>query len=391
MTFALITAALAGCALQDPPPPHPKLKVESALRVTERDGFHVFLVQGKTDLPDDAVLKARIFVVTVVNGFNGPRVDEEPLVWEDDESQAAFRTLDHERGLFKDDVYRFLMPPWPLSYRVRVFYDPRDQSDAVVKAVGADPHSWHADFRLGDDAAFAAMLAKRVVEVTDDLVELKKDFDALRAAFRAQEKAADAEAWTKWKEPWFDRLERRTDRNKLRYGFWAVWLERQARMRVGALCDLARRILVACNDHLKGEAQPARIRDAMKAWVQQWEEACDLIGIDLPLDADDAVPILAAYDLALAKLRDAVAKGDVDAVSSARSEGLTALLKLPPLLRIRKRGYVLASELTRRFTALLDAAEAKASPDAFRAALEEHQAALRAFRDYAGLPAPESK
>jgi hypothetical protein len=235
------------------------------------------------------------------------------------------------------------------------------------------------------------MLAKRVVEVTDDLVELKKDFDALRAAFRAQEKAADAEAWTKWKEPWFDRLERRTDRNKLRYGFWAVWLERQARMRVGALCDLARRILVACNDHLKGEAQPARIRDAMKAWVQQWEEACDLIGIDLPLDADDAVPILAAYDLALAKLRDAVAKGDVDAVSSARSEGLTALLKLPPLLRIRKRGYVLASELTRRFTALLDAAETRGTPDAFRAALEEHQAALRAFRDYAGLPAPESK
>jgi hypothetical protein len=391
MKVLLLSAALAGLALQDPPPPHPKYKVEMALRLAERDGLHVFLVQGKTDIPDGVVLKARIYAVTTVDTFNGPRVDEEPLVWEDDESQPAFRTVEHERGLFKEDVYRFVLPPWPLGYRVRLIYEPRDQSDDAVKLLGDEPRSWHADLRVGDDAAFAAMLALRVREVTEDLIELKKDFDDLRATFRAREKAPDAGAWSTWKDGWYSRVERRLERNRLRYGLWAVWLERQARMRVGALCELLRRILVACGDHLQGQPQPERIRDSMRAWIQYWEEAADQIGIDLPLDLDDIGPPMAAYEAALAKLRDAAAKGDAELLSAARAEGLTALLRLPPLLRIRKRGYVLASELTRRFTALLDAAEAKVPADAFRAALEEHQAALRAFRDYAGLPAPASK
>lgn len=387
----LVSAALGLAALQNPDPPHPKYKVDFALRVQEREGLHVFLVQGKTDVPDGVVLKARIFAVTTVEGFNGPRVDEEPLVWEDDESQAAFRTLEHERGLFKEDVYRFILPPWPLNYRARVVYDPRDQSDDAVKLLGADPHSWHADLRVGDDAAFAAMLGKRVDEVRDDLMVLKKSFDELRATFRKQDGKPDLDAWSAWKNDWYGAVERRSERNKLRYGFWAVWLERQARMRVGALCDLLRRILVNCGDHLKGEPQGQRIRDGMRAWVQAWEEAADVMGIDIPLDLDEISPPMEAYDKALEVLRDAMARNDEERLSAARRDGLNALLRLPPMLRIRKRGYVIASELTRRFTLLLEAVEAKAPADALRAALEEHQAALRAFRDYAGLPASSAK
>jgi hypothetical protein len=385
MVLAL-SAALAALALQDPPPPHPKLKVEFSLRVFEKDGFHTFAVQGKTDLPGDAVLKARVYAVTVVNAFAGPREDEEPLVWEDDEGQPAWKTLEVVRGAFKEDVYRFLLAPWPLRYRARVHYEPRDQTDDVVKAVGGDAHSWKADLQVGDDAAFAAMLAKRVVEVTEDLIELKKDFDELRSTFRAQEKARDPVAWKAWKDRWYERVDRRYERNKLRYGLWAVWLERQARMRVGGLCELLRRILVGCNEHLfEGMPQAERLREAMKAWIAYWEEAADVMGIDLPLDADEVVPVVEAYEKALALLQEATSKGDAELLARARRDGLTACLKLPGMLRIRKRGYVIARDLTARFTALLEAAEAKASADVLRAALEEHQAALRAFKAYAGL------
>ena len=111
-----------------------------------------------------------------------------------------------------------------------------------------------------------------------------------------------------------------------------------------------------------------------------------MLGIDRPLDPEKIGPILKGYEAALQPLRAALLEGKVapaEAADGARRLALTTLLRIPPLLKTRKRGYMYANDLSSRFTALLEAAEA--SPDAFRKAFGEHDEALRAFKRFAGL------
>ena len=387
--LTMIALLLTALAAQDAPPPHPKHTVELKASVVERDGHHVFVVEGTSDLPADVELRARIYAVEVVNHpQKGDQESEEPMVWEDDEGQPAWRKFTVANGRFKEDVYSFIRAPWAIRYRARIHYLPRDQSDAVVQRLGQDEHSWAADLRLDDPKVFAEQMRVRLQEACDDLLSLKAWHDELQGRFEAQQRAPDEAAWRAWKGPWFERVERMLERNKLRYGLWSVWMERQAKMRVGGQCEVLRRLLVAAGEHLfEDKAKTARFKETAEVWMNMWEEAVEVIGCEIPLDEDKVKPAVAAVGGAVARLREAAGKGPVppEVLSEVRRDGMTAILKLAPHLRIRKRGYKALNDLSARFTALLQAADGGASPDGLRAPMEELDQALAAFARYAGV------
>ena len=110
--------------------------------------------------------------------------------------------------------------------------------------------------------------------------------------------------------------------------------------------------------------------------------------IDAPLDVRTVGPLMAAYDKAFAPLRAWIQKPEGDylpVLRAARRDGLGALLELVHLLQNRKRGYLYLNEISVRFTRLLELFDPKASPEALKKGLEEHDAALAEFKKFAGL------
>lgn len=381
-----LAAGLALLGVQDQPPPHPKYESKLTLSLEPRGAEYVFNVDGRTTLPKGTVIRLRVFAVERVPQFQGGfREDEEPLVWEDEEDgQKPYHKMEVDGLPFRVDVYKFSRRPWPLLYRARLIYSSRDQSDAILKLIGDDDYSWHADMKYGDDKLYEELNRERVQEVVDDLDALESSYHAFRKAYAAHTAKLDVDAWKEWKAVWFGRLERLSERNKLRYGLWAVWMERQAKMRVGGMAELQRRMLVAASEDLleKQEGAATRAKQIQDAFEPYFEEAVEVLGIQRPLDPEKIGPLVQAYEEAIKPLR-AGAPPSAEAVAVARRDALTVMLKIPQLLKTRKRGYSYANDLSARFTSLLEAAEA--SPDVFRKALGEHDEALKAFKAFAGL------
>ena len=127
----------------------------------------------------------------------------------------------------------------------------------------------------------------------------------------------------------------------------------------------------------------------LEGFYNYFEEAIEVIGIDAPLDIERVGPLLHAYEAAFAPLRVWIEKRQGEDVRrDARRDCLAALFKIPTLLQNRKRAYTYVNEISVRFTRLLDATDAPASPEAAgtaRKALEEHDEALRDFKRFAGI------
>lgn len=387
MTWLLL--ALGAAASQNPPPPTASWKADFRLAVEERDGGYAFVVEGSTNVPAEVVLKARVYAVEKLDAAAGPGEDEEPLVWEDDESRPAWKEVVRRDGKFREEVYRFARKPWSIRYRARLHYRPRDQSDEVVRKYGADDWSAAADLRLGTDEDFAREMRERVGEVMQDLKAIEGLFAELVREFERHLRGFDAAAWKAWKDPWYARVEEIAERNRERYNLWAVWMERQARMRVGGMCELLRWILVAAGDLLaEKKGGEEFVRRKMDEFHGYFEEAIEVIGVPMPLDAARVGPILAAYEEAFRPLREWLKAGGSgpDPRPRARRACLEALLRLPPFLKNRKSAYRFVNDLGVRLREVLEAAGHDPSSEAARKALAAHDEALRDLRKLAGLP-----
>lgn len=385
MSSLVFVLALASC--QDKPvPPDAKWKADYTLTLEPRDGQWAFVVEGTTNMPKEAVLKARIYAVEIVDNFAQGRIeDEEPLVWEDDKLQPGFKLLEiGEGGRFKEDVYRFIRKPYALHYRARIWYRPRDNDDAVQKILGPDEFSRPADLKARDEKDLARQLEAAVQEVTADCFEIDRLFRELRTNFQARLAKPDPALWKAWKEPWLDSLDKVHERNETRFGFWAVWFERQAKMRLGGMCELLRRMLVRCGEKLDGkDVREDAFREAFQDFKQYFEDSIDALGIPFPLDPDIVGPAVADYDKALAALRAWAEKGGpgaAEAKTAARRDGFAALFRISPLLQKRKNTYPLVSEIGQRFRDVVDLVDEKADPAAVRKALEAHDALYKEFK-----------
>ena len=392
--FVLCLPAL-GFFLQEKPQeaPDAKWKVDFALKIVQKDGKWVFHIDGVTNIPSDVVLRARIYAVEKFKDFKeGEREDEEPLVWEDDGGQPAFHVFHAEGGgQLHEDVYAFVRRPWSIYYRAKVHYFPKDQTDKNTLKMGDEDFERKADLRWGDDAAYADELRVRVNEVAKDLVAIEKLYGEFCDRYPGFLKAFDKAAWSQWKEPWLEKIEEIEKRNATSYSLWAVWMERQAKMRVGGMCELlARRMIGAAEAHfLEGAKTQERVQELIKGFHDYFEEAIEVIGVNAPLDPRTVGPLIAAYEKALQPLRAWVAdpKGAADAVlRPVRRDALGSLISVAPLLQNRKRGYLYVNAVSVRFTRLLELIDDKPSPEALKQGLEEHDAALAEFKKFAGLP-----
>jgi hypothetical protein len=395
--LSLLVPALLACVRQDEgkvpaPPPDAKWKADFALSIVEKDGKWVFHIDGVTNFPPEVKLRARIYALETFTDFKeGEREDDEPLVWEDEAGQPSFHLFHAEGGgQFHEDVYKFVRRPYSIRYRAKIHYNPKDQTDAVTLKLGDEEFFRKADLRFGTDAAYAAELRERVKEVADDLVAVEKLYGEVVEAYPKFKKAYDAEAWNRWKTPWLEQLEPIEKRNEHRYSLWAVWMERQAKMRVGGMCELLmRRIINAAEIYFAGEPKAdARVQELFVGFHQYFEEAIEVIGVNAPLDARTVGPLVAAYDKGFGPLRVWInaPRGDgADLIRAARRECLGSLLTLAPLLQNRKRGYLYVNEISVRFTGLLELLDAKPSPEVLKKGLDEHDAALAEFKKFAGI------
>jgi hypothetical protein len=395
---ALIVPLLLACGRQDdaqakqapPAAPDAKWKADFKLLLMERDGKWIFIVDGITNIPPDVKLRARIYALEFLPDFKeGEREDDEPLVWEDEGGQPSHKSFYPVGGKFHEEVYTFVRRPYSIRYRAKVLYVPRDQTDAVTLKMGDDDFFRKADLRVGTDADYAKELSARVQETAEDLTVMEKLYGELADKYKEIGGTFNAEAWKKWKEPWYERVDAYNRKNEQRYNLWAVWMERQAKMRIGGMCELMRRIMVGIEEHyIEGAKNEERIQEMLKGFHDYFEEAIEVIGISAPLDVRTVGPLMAAYDRALAPLRAWIAKPEGDGLGvlrTARRDGLGALLELVQLLQNRKRGYLYLNEVSVRFTGLLELFDPKPAPAALKKGLEEHDAALAEFKKFAGI------
>lgn len=380
---------LGAVAVQNPLPPQTaSWKADFRLAVEERDGRYLFIVEGSTNVPPEVVLKARVYAVEKLDAPGGAEY-EEPLVWEDDGSQPAWKEVHRQDGKFREEVYRFARRPWSIRYRARLHYRPRDQSDEVVRKYGADDWSAAADLRLGSEEDFVHEMRERVQEVLEDLKAIEGLFAEFAREFDRHLRAFDVPAWKAWKDRWYARVEAIAERNRERYNLWAVWMERQARMRVGGMCELLRWMLQAAADFLaEKKGGEDLVRRKMEDFHGYFEEAIEVIGVPMPLDATRVGPILAAYEEAFRPLREWVKAGGSgpDPRARARRACLEALFRLPPFLKNRKSAYRFVNDVGFRFRELLEAVGRDPSFEAARRALAAHDEAFRDLKKLAGVP-----
>ncbi|HLY73105.1 MAG TPA: hypothetical protein VKU80_03215, partial [Planctomycetota bacterium] len=363
-----------------------------ALSIVQKDGMWVFRIDGVTNLPPEVKLRARVYALELFSDFKeGEREDDEPLVWEDDSGQPSFHLFSAEGGgQLHEEVYKFVRKPYSIKYRAKIHYNPRDQKDSVTLKVGDEEFFRMADLRFGTDADYALELKERVQEVAGDLVSLEKLYGEFVDEYPKFLKNFDAAAWSKWKEPWLERIEAIEKRNDTRYSLWSVWMERQAKMRVGGMCELlARRMIGASEGHfLQGLKTEERVQELIKGFHDYFEEAIEVIGVNAPLDPRTVVPLVTAYEKAMSPLRAWIAEpkaGGDAVVKKARREGLGALLALAPLLQNRKRGYLYVNAISVRFSQLLELMDAKPTLEALKKGMQEHDEALAEFKKFAGI------
>ncbi len=397
MTFvAVLVPLLLACAPQDAgkvqEPPDAKWKINFALTIVQKDGKWVFRVDGTTNLPAEVKLRARIYALEKFTDFKeGEREDDEPLVWEDDNGQPSHHLFNPENGgQLHEEVYKFVRKPYSIPYRAKIHYNPRDQTDKTLLLVGDEEFFRKADLRFGTDADYALELQERVKEVAGDLVGLEKLYGDFVDQYPNFLKNFNAAAWSKWKEPWLERIEEIEKRNDTRYSLWAVWMERQAKMRVGGMCELlARRMIGASEGHfLHGMKTQERVQELIKGFHDYFEEAIEVIGVNAPLDPRTVVPLVNAYESAMAPLRAWILdpQGDGAAVfKKARKDAVGSLLQLAPLLQNRKRGYLYVNNISARFSRLLELIDAKPGPDALKKGMQDHDDALAEFKKFAGI------
>jgi len=360
--------------------PEDRWKIQFKLTLVEKEGTWSFVVQGTTDLPAATVLRAQVFAINVVSDPNaGPVEDEEPLVRGDDDQRPSFKSFKSGVGWFHEEVHSFRRKPYSLKYRARVQYVPADQTDEVTLKVGDEEFSRPADLRAGTEESYETELKERVVDATRDLLLLEKLGGELKEWMARP--ARDPAAWTAWREGAATALAALQAKNRERFDIWTVWSEYQTRMRVRGLCGFLDRIILEVDDK---DSDAKRIRKWMAGFEESYGDALTVIGIDPPLEARSGSAAVAAYEKAVAPLREGSVRREVR--RKACAEGVAALFDLLQLLRTRTRAYVYVNTISLRFLRLFDLMDESAGAETLAAAFRDHDASLREFRAFAGLP-----
>lgn len=370
----LLLAALGGA---DARPRLREGKLEVTLALAEKDGKWVFSITGRTDLPAATVLQARVVVPEeVIDPVHGRQEDDEESLVADDDAQPPSRTFKAGVGWFHLELCSFARKPYAIRYRARVDYLPDDQPPAVSLVVGDVKRTWRGDLRVGSDEEYNRQLRERLDELGRDLMQLQRINGEMEE--RVPLARAGAAAWSAWKQASQDRMAELLDRNRRRFAIWAVWPERRGRMGIGGLCYLLDRTLVAVEE--RQDDQPLRGR--FEDFEGELDELLTGLRIDAPLNLKKAVPAVAAYDKAVARIGTA----PPERRREVRAEAFAALFDLLPSVKTRRRGYVYLNDIGVRLVELFKRMDAGATAGEIAEARVAHADALAAFKKFAGIP-----
>lgn len=382
LSFLLLAALGASAGGADARPRPREWKIDSTLSLTEKDGKWVFAVTGRTDLPAETVLTARVVVPEeIVDPIYGRQEDDEESLVADDDAQPSFKTFKAGVGWFHVELCAFARKPYAIRYRARIEYLPDDQPPAVSLRVGDAKFVRRADLRVGTDRDYERQLRERVAELGADLQFIQRIDGELEDRIRLPR--TDPAAWASWKTATQDRLGEMLERNRLRYAIWAVWPERRGRMSIRGLCFLLERIMVGIEERKEGE-DDRKLRERFRDFEEELDEVLTGLRIDVPLNLKKAAPAVAAYEKAVARIRRRPAEARPR--REIRADSLEALFNILPAVQSRRRGYVYLNEVAGRLAAVFDRIEAGASAVEVDEALAAHDAALAAFKKFAGIP-----
>ena len=371
--------------------PDAKWKVIFKVSLVEKQGKWVFVIDGTTTFPPEVKLRARIYALDTFERLQGGRAGGRRAPGLGGRrAPAQLPGLQRAgAGSFHEDVYAFvaetLLDPLPRESPLRrqATRPTRCASRSGMTISSGMPTSAWAPRPTTRRSSRSGSRRS-----PDDLVTAEKLYGELSDAYPRFQKNFNAAAWKAWKDPWYARMDALNKKNEQRYSLWIVWMERQAKMRVGGMCELdaADRWSGRGAVHRRGPRTEERVEEMIKGFHDYFEEAIEVIGINAPLDIRTVGPIVAAYEKAMAPLRAWILKPEGDGAAVVRrppaGTASAALQQLVPLLQNRKRGYLYVNEVSVPIYAGFSSSSTRTpAPEALKKGLEEHDAGARRVQE----------
>ncbi len=361
-------------------------KLDCTTTIVQGEDGWTFQVEGKTDFPDGTVLRGRIYALYETDDLEkgGTKIETEPFfygpgAWQDGEVKA---------GAFTLDVYSFARRPYSLPYRLRVLYDPRMQGGEIREKAGNKVVDRFFDFREGDDDDLLEELKGEAGRLHDGFLKVRKLFDELKVAFTRfrKEKAPAKKAWSKWLDPWMDRVDELRVENDDRLDLWTLWIERQGKFRIEGFCSRLPDLASDCQDILFGrEELLPRMQYKMRAFLDYYEEAIEVVGLNMPLDVATIGPALKAFLEQEKKLDGFDPATWKKERTEIRLAGSQALMDIAGSFGNRKRGYYRVNRIISAFRNVLGKADGAKDASELQAARKVLAGEVAAFREYAGI------
>lgn len=387
-----MTLLLVLLALQDPEPPkpQPKHKISPKLSIEEKDGLWRFRVKGTTDLPDGTVLKLRAFALELVTIMGESRKDEEGLSYTRERWYTLAKVKD---GAFDEVLFSSPRKPFSLEYRGRAYYEKEHQDEALAAKIGDEDFTGEQDIVFGDPKNIDAELSASAKDIAADLELVQKLFVELKNTFARHRETYDPAAWKTWKKGWWEQVAKLKAKNETRWELWAAWVERQGRFRLSDFYSMFEYLVdEECSKFLdeKDERALAQAQRTLGSFMDHYEQARELVGLDAPFELERVGQQSRRYAKAAAALRALVESKDAGrwsregpALAAAAKE---AILQLASQKLVPRRGYSHVVRVADSFARLLPLAEDAAAGrglDAWKKNADEHDAAWKAFVDYA--------
>jgi len=281
-----------------------KYKVTLSLNLAEIDKKYYFVLEGTTNLPDEAILDANLYFLSLEKS----KSDDEQVEVNEGFIDAKF--VEVESGRFRAEFGGYKRKPFSINYRCVVALDPSQQPD-LVRARNINRVLEKIDIRLGSRDDFEAELEKVRQELYDDFITLDKLFDELKTELlkRLDNPSVNKNSWKEWVTGFNKKLKVTRDKNETRSDDWIVLMERRGKIFVGGLCERLEKLSEECTKIIELNKDSKGAFTMMQAFKATYNEDMNMFGFDKPLEATKVKEIFSSIEGNITELQNAIKGG----------------------------------------------------------------------------------